>query len=77
VSEIKGRAQVEGAWEQDAKENEVTESWREVHNKEPNNLYSSLYIIMETDQIKEHDIGGPQSMHWRDEECIQDFDWKT
>jgi hypothetical protein len=41
---------------------EVTEAWRRLHNEELHNLYVSPSII-ESDQIKENEMGGAFSIH--------------
>jgi hypothetical protein len=57
------------------KRDEVTESWRKLHNEELHNLYSSPSIV--NDQVKEDEIGGAFSTHIGEEKCLYDFDWKA
>jgi hypothetical protein len=53
---------------------EVTGSWRKLHNEELRNLCFSPNIIR---VIKEDEMYGAYSTHGRDEKSIQNFDWKT
>jgi hypothetical protein len=54
------------------KRDEVTGSWRKLHNNELHNLYSSLSMrgLMKSIRMRE---AKACSMHGREEECIQDF----
>jgi hypothetical protein len=50
------------------KRNEVTGEWRNLHNEELHNLYSSPHIIR---QVKANEVGGACGTHGRREKCVQ------
>jgi hypothetical protein len=71
-SHNKGRAQTEGVSEQILKRisgpkwDNVTGEWRKLHNKDLHNLYSSLNIIKQGNEM-----GRPCGTHWRGEKIVQ------
>ena len=53
------------------KKDEVTGEWRELHNKELNDLYFSPNIVYY--QIKKNKMGGESSTYEGDTRCVQGF----
>jgi len=47
-----------------------------MHNEKLRNMYASQNII-KVIKIMKLILGGACSMLWRDEKCIQNFDWET
>jgi hypothetical protein len=54
---------------------EVTGSFRKLHNEVLHNLYSSPSTV--NDQVKEDETGGAFGTHIGEEKCSYDFDWNA
>jgi hypothetical protein len=57
------------------KRNEVTGSWRKLHNEELHNFCSTMYCY--DDQIGEDEMSWECSARRTDEKCVQNFGWKA
>jgi hypothetical protein len=55
----------------------VTEGWRQLHNEEVFNFYSSPNSTRKEDGIKEDEMGRDSSTHGREEKLIQNFSRET
>jgi hypothetical protein len=51
---------------------EITGKWRKLHNKELNDLYSSLNIVRLI-KIEKNEMSGACNTYGREERCIQGF----
>ena len=54
---------------------EVTEEWRRLHNEELLDLYFLPEIISLI--VKQDEMGRGYSTHGTEDNCVQDFVWKT
>jgi hypothetical protein len=54
---------------------EVKNAWS--YTSTPQYVFMAWCLVKHRDHIKENEVGGICSTHWRYEECVRDFGWKT